>query len=75
MQEYSFKHAQVDHTLFYKRNGDYIAVIGSNANEIEMLSSYLAKEFEIKDLGNLKYFLDIKISQFKNYFSLNGNIP
>lgn len=40
-------------------------VIGSNAGEIERLSSYLANNFEMKDLRNLKYFLGIEISRFK----------
>ncbi|XP_059650411.1 uncharacterized mitochondrial protein AtMg00810-like [Cornus florida] len=75
MKKYGFKQALVDHTLFYKRNGDDITllivymddmiVIGSNTNEIEKLRSYLAKEFEMKDLGVLKYFLGIEVSRFK----------
>ena len=30
-----------------------------------MLKKYLAKEFEIKDLGQLKYFLEIKVARSK----------
>ena len=66
MKEYSFKQAMVDHTLFYKKDVDDITllivyvddmiVIGSNSTKIEKLQSYLAKEFEMKDLGALKYF-------------------
>lgn len=40
-------------------------VTGNNMDEIKKLPTYLAKEFEIKDLGLLKYFLGIKVSQFK----------
>ena len=37
-------------------------VIGSNFRKIKKLQSYLDKEFEIKDLGSLKYFLSIEVS-------------
>ncbi|RVW33503.1 hypothetical protein CK203_105383 [Vitis vinifera] len=35
---------------------------GSNSRKIKKLQSYLDKEFEIKDLGALKYFLSIEVS-------------
>ena len=75
MEEYGFKQASADHTLFYKRNYNDITVLlvyvddmivtGNNKEEIENLRSYLAKEFEIKDLGTLKYFLGIEVSRSK----------
>ncbi|KAI5343597.1 hypothetical protein L3X38_011473 [Prunus dulcis] len=37
-------------------------VTGNDACEIEELQSYLAKEFEMKDLGALNYFLGMKVS-------------
>lgn len=64
MKEYGFKKALADHTLFYKHDHNdftlflvYVndtIVTGNNIDEIEKLRSYLAKEFEIKDLGLLK---------------------
>ena len=63
------------HTLFHKRDGDDITLLiiyvddmivtGSNSKKIKNLWSYLAKEFEMKDLGALKYFLGIKVSRSK----------
>ena len=71
MKEYGFKQAMADHTLFYKRYGDDITLlivyvndmiaIGSNSTKIEKSRSYLTKEFEMKDLGALKYFLEIEV--------------
>ena len=65
----------VDHTLFYKKDVEDITllivyvddmiVIGRNSTKIEKLQSYLAKEFEMKDLGALKYFLGIEVSRSK----------
>ncbi|XP_071902889.1 uncharacterized protein [Coffea arabica] len=75
MEEFGFKQASADHTLFYKRNYNDITVLlvyvddmivtGNNKEEIENFRSYLAKEFEIKDLGTLKYFLGIEVSRSK----------
>lgn len=65
-----------DHTLFYKRVGtditllivyvDDMIVTGSNLCEIEELRDYLAKEFKMKDLEALKYFLGIEVSRSKH---------
>lgn len=73
MKRYGFKQALADYTLFYKRDGhditilivyvDDMIVTGSNPSEIEKLRSHLTKEFEMKDLGTLKYFLGIEVSR------------
>ncbi|KAK2985412.1 hypothetical protein RJ640_007354 [Escallonia rubra] len=44
---------------------DDIIVTGNDSNEKEALRKYLAKEFEIKDLGKLKYFLGIEVARSK----------
>ena len=44
---------------------DNIMVIGDDFEEIQNLKGKLGKEFEIKDLGNLKYFLGIKVVRLK----------
>ena len=62
--------SHVDHTMFYKHSGDNKIVIlivyvddiiltDDNIMELEKLKGVLAKEFEIKDLGQLRYFLGI----------------
>ena len=72
-KEYGFKQAMVDHTLNNKRNGDDIimlivyvdgmVVTSSNSRKIVKLQSYLAKEFEMKDLGAIKYFWALSLSK------------
>ena len=62
--------SHVDHAMFYKHSGDNKIVIlivyvddiiltDDNIMELEKLKGVLAKEFEIKDLGQLRYFLGI----------------
>ena len=59
------------YTLFIKHNFfgklialivyvDNIIVIGIDEGEIQKLKPYLCNEFEIKDLGSLKYFLRLR---------------
>lgn len=51
-------------------------VTGNDVAEIKYLKSQLAREFEIKDMGQLKYFLGIEIARFKKISSfLKENIP
>ncbi|XP_028078310.1 uncharacterized protein LOC114280179 [Camellia sinensis] len=77
MLKYGFKQSQADHTLFVKHSShgkttafivyiDDIVLIGDNVEEISCLKEYLAKEFEIKDLGYLKYFLGIEVARSKD---------
>jgi hypothetical protein len=42
---------------------DVIVIIGDNEKEIEHLKRKLAQEFEVKDLGQLRYFLGIEVSR------------
>ncbi|XP_028127083.1 uncharacterized protein LOC114323622 [Camellia sinensis] len=76
MLQYGFKQSQADHTLFLKHSHgkttalivyvDDIVLIGDNVEEVPRLKEYLANEFEIKDLGSLKYFLGIEVAQSKD---------
>jgi Reverse transcriptase (RNA-dependent DNA polymerase) len=66
-----YKQCSGDHTLFSKHYGRRIAIIAVYFNdimitrddeeEILQLKMRLEKEFEVKDLGRLKYFLGIEI--------------
>ena len=70
----SFHQSQGDHILFFKHgyNGkittlvvyvDGIILMGNEENEARRLKGELNKEFEIKDLGNLRYFLGIEVAR------------
>jgi hypothetical protein len=72
-----YKQSQGDHTLFVKHSGlggvcvllvyvDDIIVIGNDVAGIANLKQQLVKEFEIKDLGKLKYFLGIEVARSKH---------
>ncbi|RVW92035.1 Retrovirus-related Pol polyprotein from transposon RE1 [Vitis vinifera] len=63
-----YKQGHVDHTLFVKKSHagkmailivyvDDIILSGNDMEELQNLKKYLSKEFKVKDLGNLKYFL------------------
>ena len=66
MLKMAYKKWHADQTLFVKKNGlritilivyiDDIVIIG-NDMEGEGLKEHLHSEFEIKDLGELRYFL------------------
>ncbi|XP_070668738.1 uncharacterized protein [Malus domestica] len=76
MKKFGYIQSHSDHTLFLKRqNGKLIALIiyvddmivtGDYQNEIQRFQKYLATEFEMKELGELKYFLGIKIARSKH---------
>ncbi|CAN1305751.1 Copia protein [Linum perenne] len=72
-----YKQCQTDHTLFVKHNTggkisilivyvDDIIITGDDYTEIADLKKKLAAEFEIKDLGHLKYFLGMEIARSKD---------
>jgi len=74
MKRYGYKQSNSDHTLFLKRKGDLITcliiyvddmiITGSDIEEISQLKNNLFREFEMKDLGGLKYFLGIEALRF-----------
>jgi len=68
-----YKQCNGDHTIFYKHFGrkitvlavyvDDIIITGDDEVEIKCLKGNLSREFEVKDLGQLKYFLGIEIAR------------
>ena len=68
--------SQADHTMFYKHSReakvtilivymDDIILTDDDRCELDKLNKELAKDFEIKDLGALKYFLGMEIARSK----------
>ncbi|KAA0059995.1 Beta-galactosidase [Cucumis melo var. makuwa] len=79
-QGYSQGHS--DHTLFTKafKTGkiailivyvDDIVLTGDDQTEISQLKQRMGDEFEIKDLGNLKYFLGMEVARSKECISVS----
>ncbi|MCR2847972.1 hypothetical protein KN825_15555, partial [Weizmannia coagulans] len=50
---------------------DDIILTGDHHDELQKLKEFLAKEFEIKDLGKLKYFLGMEIARSKSEISIS----
>jgi hypothetical protein len=75
MKNYGYNQGDSDHTMFFKRTEGKIAILiiyvddmiitGDDKVEIEKLQMKLSKEFEMKNLGGLKYFLGIEVSRSK----------
>lgn len=71
MKKYGYHQSNSDHTLFVKRRHgrvtcliiyvDDMIITGDDTDEIVQLRRNLFREFEIKDLGQLKYFLGIEV--------------
>ena len=69
-----YNQAQSDHTLFTKHSKegkiailivyvDDIILTGNDQMEIEVLKKKMGKEFEVKDLGEMRYFLGMEIAR------------
>ena len=77
MIEYGCIQCQADHTLFVKHSAekkiailivyvDDIIITGDFDEELQGIRIYLAQEFEIKELGNLRYFLGMEVARSKD---------
>lgn len=82
MKSCGYHQSQADHTLFYKHGKegkvtilivyvDNIVLTGNDSEELERLKRRLATNFEIKDLGTLKYFLGMEFARPKEGIFLN----
>ena len=75
MKKFGYKQSNSDHTFFLKKIKDWITcliiyvddmlITGNDADEIRELKKKLSGEFDMKDLGNLKYFLGIEVLRSK----------
>lgn len=81
VKRHSYSQAQADHTLFYKSlNGklsilivyvDDISITGDDVEEAKKMKNFLAREFEIKDLGPMKYVLRMEVARSKRGISVS----
>ena len=75
MKKFGYKKSNLNHTLFLKRQNDHIMCLiiyvddmiirRYDKEEIIVLKEQLSHEFEMKDLGQLKYFLGIEVLSSK----------
>jgi Reverse transcriptase (RNA-dependent DNA polymerase) len=75
MKRYGYTQGDSDHTMFYKKRFDKISILiiyvddmiitGNDREGIKELEEKLFKEFEMKNLGGLKYFLGIEVTRNK----------
>lgn len=74
VKSHGFHESQTDHSLFHKHSEmgkiailivyvDDIILTGDDYEELTRLKRKLAEEFEIKDLGALKYFFGIEFAR------------
>ena len=73
MQKVGYRQSNSDHTLFLKHQRgkvttliiyvDDMVITGDDTIEMDKLQRQLASEFEMKDLGELKYFLGIEVAR------------
>jgi transposase InsO family protein len=73
MKRYGYNQSDSDHTMFYKKRPDKISILiiyvddmiitGNDKEGIKELEEKLFKEFEMKSLGGLKYFLGIEVTR------------
>ena len=73
MRTFGYRQSNSDYTLFLKKQHgkittlivyvDDMVVIENDLEEKKALQNYLSREFEMKYLGLLKYFLGIEVSR------------
>ncbi|CAN6586683.1 unnamed protein product [Malus baccata var. baccata] len=73
MRRFGYYQSHSDHTLFVKRGSgkvtaliiyvDDMIITGDDSEEMMKLEQNLATEFEMKNLGDLKYFLGVEVAR------------
>ena len=79
---YGLRQSQADHTIFYRHTShdkmvvlivyvDDIILTGNDEGEMKNLKGKLVNNFQIKDLGMLKYFLGMEFARSKQGILVN----
>ncbi|RVX02271.1 Retrovirus-related Pol polyprotein from transposon RE1 [Vitis vinifera] len=77
-----YQQGQSDHTMFFKQSNDGrmtilivyvddIILTGDNTGEVERLKKVLATKFEVKDLGQMRYFLGMEVAKLRKGISIS----
>jgi len=76
LQEEWYEQCPYEHVLYIKKKGEDVIFIalyvddliftGNNAELIEAFKEVMKKEFEMTDLGLMKYFLGLEVIQWKD---------
>lgn len=84
MKKYGYRQSNSDHTFLFKHRQskvtalivyvDDMIITGDDAEEISRLQEQLSTEFEMKNLGGLKYFLGIEVAWSKMGIFLSQRI-
>lgn len=84
LKKWSFKRSQADSCLYLLETEDFkiylllyvddIIIAGNKVNKMLEIVVALQKKFKMKDLGELKSCLEIKITKFENGLFLNQEI-
>jgi Reverse transcriptase (RNA-dependent DNA polymerase) len=81
MKKLGYQQSNADHTMFIHRKSEKICILvvyvddivltGNYPVEMKRLKASLAKEFEMKNLGELRYFLGIEVARSKKRIVLS----
>lgn len=82
LRKQGYQQKQSDHTMFFwktknkNKNNlimyvDDIIITGDNLEEIERLKTNLTIEFEVKDMGQIWYFLGIEVARSKREINVS----
>ncbi|CAM8880588.1 unnamed protein product [Rhodiola kirilowii] len=81
LSSYGFLQSPNDHSLFtFDHNGDFLILLvyvddvvltGTSTSQIDKVKAYIHAEFQIKDLGYLKYFLGIEVARSSSGIFIN----
>lgn len=85
MKKIGYKQNDADHTLFVRNKDgtvmalivyvDYMVVTSNDTDEIKRLQEVLSTEFDLKDLGQINYFLGLKWQdQRQGFLCVSGSM-